>query len=963
MRPSPGAEQARPTRKNEPIAIDDDDDDSDGFEITGTASSQEPKAKSKQQASSSSSRPNPSQPKPEVQLESGSSTTEPLRSLIPDRAQLERERLERVRQREREAGIISDPSKIPDELNGRPPASMLDSRGATEAVLADREARSIIKSALRNLEVGSAAGGSGSTGNFNAPASSSGASAQRGPASSNAAPSSSSAGAAAGLYWWDAMAGKASSQNGTSTPSAAPNRKEVPTVAASSSVSKPTAAETGKNKRPRPNEESAKNSPAPAEQPVPKRRREEASTLSDSTYDANAVIQPSDRFWYGTVKHSFNRYAASSEPGATIASMVQPRGRVSASRSLSGSTSNVETRLEEVVASSYSYELQWLAKEVFDTGRTWSEGGTCPDVTFVAHVNDPDKKGVLPKVKDLPNWTIIVPIHPNAPPPRAGGSSGNAPARTGWFGVMHCKFIVLFYPKSHMRFILLSGNLVDSDWDRIENTAFIQDFRALSASDLADERIRARKSSASPFGIELVKLFDVLSLPKTHSARTRLTSYDLSQAVGSLVVSAPQRKSPSAWDQVNEWGVGRLGAVIRQPFPGGVGLQPARGGVDLEAQGSSLGELRLRWLQHFHLLASGIDPTAGSGRPSLPLPNAAAKANQKYGDILYPPNSVVSAFGASSKKGKGPVPGVVPPPSAVPDGARSSPRPSTRPARIQNPTDLPIKVCFPTAKWVKEVACEGPPGAGTFFAKKQKFSEGSFKHVFHQPVSKRGNVMMHAKTLVGLQPGYDFDDALVVSSSSTRSASSSATTAGKNGFSSSGSTLNAGNVASSGGDSKGKGKAKGKTATDSIMISDSSDSEGEISAVRKATTKDDVSTGGDNKKKGKGVAEQEEKEERRSPEAIGWVYAGSHNFTPSAWGTITDKNEIPSLSMSNWEVGIVLPLFDARDRKQGAGFDLHAHVSTLARNAVVYRRPLEPYAKDDVPWDQLAPENRALMGV
>jgi len=108
------------------------------------------------------------------------------------------------------------------------------------------------------------------------------------------------------------------------------------------------------------------------------------------------------------------------------------------------------------------------------------------------------------------------------------------------------------------------------------------------------------------------------------------------------------------------------------------------------------------------------------------------------------------------------------------------------------------------------------------------------------------------------------------------------------------------------------------------------------------------------------------------PETIGWVYTGSHNFTPSAWGTLTEKASIPTLSMSNWELGIVLPLFDARDRTPRAGppsgggssarpLDLYAHISTLARNAIVYKHPLERYKADDVPWDQFAPENKVLM--
>ncbi|KAI0369539.1 phospholipase D/nuclease [Pilatotrama ljubarskyi] len=41
---------------------------------------------------------------------------------------------------------------------------------------------------------------------------------------------------------------------------------------------------------------------------------------------------------------------------------------------------------------------------------------------------------------------------------------------------------------------------------------------------------------------------------------------------------------------------------------------------------------------------------------------------------------------------------------------------------------------------------------------------------------------------------------------------------------------------------------------------------------------------------------------------IGWVYVGSHNFTPSAWGTLSGTGFNPILNVTNYELGIVLPL-------------------------------------------------------
>ncbi|KAL7334984.1 hypothetical protein PS15p_200532 [Mucor circinelloides] len=44
----------------------------------------------------------------------------------------------------------------------------------------------------------------------------------------------------------------------------------------------------------------------------------------------------------------------------------------------------------------------------------------------------------------------------------------------------------------------------------------------------------------------------------------------------------------------------------------------------------------------------------------------------------------------------------------------------------------------------------------------------------------------------------------------------------------------------------------------------------------------------------------------------GWMYCGSHNATVSAWGkfTIARDTKKPKMNISNWELGVVLPLYD-----------------------------------------------------
>ncbi|KAK4511596.1 uncharacterized protein ATC70_012812 [Mucor velutinosus] len=44
----------------------------------------------------------------------------------------------------------------------------------------------------------------------------------------------------------------------------------------------------------------------------------------------------------------------------------------------------------------------------------------------------------------------------------------------------------------------------------------------------------------------------------------------------------------------------------------------------------------------------------------------------------------------------------------------------------------------------------------------------------------------------------------------------------------------------------------------------------------------------------------------------GWMYCGSHNATVSAWGkfTVARDTKRPKMNISNWELGVVLPLYD-----------------------------------------------------
>ncbi|KAF8498085.1 phospholipase D/nuclease [Russula emetica] len=78
---------------------------------------------------------------------------------------------------------------------------------------------------------------------------------------------------------------------------------------------------------------------------------------------------------------------------------------------------------------------------------------------------------------------------------------------------------------------------------------------------------------------------------------------------------------------------------------------------------------------------------------------------------------------------------------------------------------------------------------------------------------------------------------------------------------------------------------------------------------------------------------------------VGYAYVGSHNFTPSAWGTLSGSGFTPTLNVTNYELGIVFSLKDEAD----------------VDRVVCYERPPRRYGFRDRPW--LQEESEALNGV
>ena len=243
----------------------------------------------------------------------------------------------------------------------------------------------------------------------------------------------------------------------------------------------------------------------------------------------------------------------------------------------------------------------------------------------------------------------------------------------------------------------------------------------------------------------------------------KLHEYSFQGARAHIVASWPIQSVARGWSNMEEAGLSRLGHVARALCPT---IEPS---LRMEAQGSSLASYDRRWLEQFYLLACGY-PTS-----ILPL---------------------------TSKRTENPSPEFV---QAV--GIQDWP---------------PIQILFPTQSYVEHKSVEGRKGGGCFFGKPDDFHRRQLRGLFAQPISERGHLLIHAK---------------------------------------------------------------------SILV-----------------TNDTYSNG--------------------------YVYLGSHNFTRAAWGTVSGTPEHPTQSLSNWELGVVLPL---------------SHKD--AWDAILYQRPAQPYGAHDAPWD------------
>ncbi|KAF9235416.1 hypothetical protein BU15DRAFT_89583 [Melanogaster broomeanus] len=190
--------------------------------------------------------------------------------------------------------------------------------------------------------------------------------------------------------------------------------------------------------------------------------------------------------------------------------------------------------------------------------------------------------------------------------------------------------------------------------------------------------------------------------------------------------------------------------------------------------------------------------------------------------------------------------------------------PKTRRAKLSWPA---VKILFPSLKTVR-ASVLGEPGGGTMFCRTNQWGGAKFpRELFCDSNSAGGRVLMHTKMIIAtFRPKFTLFAGQSKADSKAKSTAQS---------------------------SSGKGKSK------VIVISDSE---------TETETETDSET------------EPQEKVVEVQNEPIGWAYVGSHNFTPSAWGTLSGSGFNPVLNVVNYELGVLFPLYGEEDVKKVSCF-------------------------------------------
>ncbi|KAJ7080775.1 tyrosyl-DNA phosphodiesterase-domain-containing protein [Mycena belliarum] len=268
-------------------------------------------------------------------------------------------------------------------------------------------------------------------------------------------------------------------------------------------------------------------------------------------------------------------------------------------------------------------------------------------------------------------------------------------------GVMHMKYMVLFYRSGRLRVVISTANLIPLDWTKLENAVFIQDLYPKSANVIGT-RLAAGKSTPGVSGSKTEDSFATILenvLKKTnvgpalqHLKQTRpdipLNSiedlskfWDWTSVTAELVPSISGRWE--GWERIVKNGHPRLLRAIKTLGVATSGNQK----LIVECQGSSIGMYSTQWFNQFYLSASGH-----------------LSALKDHMDLS--------------------------------EGRRK---------KLEYPRG--VKVVFPSLATVKSTS---KSGTSSLFCTRKKWDGKNFpRAAFHDSNSRAGRVLMHTKMIIG----------------------------------------------------------------------------------------------------------------------------------------------------------------------------------------------------------------------
>ncbi|KAI8923936.1 tyrosyl-DNA phosphodiesterase I [Entophlyctis helioformis] len=198
------------------------------------------------------------------------------------------------------------------------------------------------------------------------------------------------------------------------------------------------------------------------------------------------------------------------------------------------------------------------------------------------------------------------------------------PSNPQRFGTMHIKLMVLWFP-TYLRVAVMSANLVDYDWETLENVVFCQDFKFIPKS-------QSSAATMGSFGRDLVTIMRCMGYPE--EVLSDMSNYDYRPAIGELVGSVPGVHSASS---LNSWGHRALGVKVAK-IAAERKMDLSR--CEVAFQTSSMGALKTEWLQRVLCSCRGdpngdatLSAVKGQGLQAISImfPSKTTVYQSKYG--------------------------------------------------------------------------------------------------------------------------------------------------------------------------------------------------------------------------------------------------------------------------------------------------------------------------------------------